>query len=188
MLRGGFTKHGDILAHRKGLSWDKTLRIFNPDLVGNIILPGLLGTTVWSAIIAIAVGTVVGLIAGAIKRKPKQTILPAIAGSFFGSMVVCMLPILAIPGIVGGGAYGGIIIMGIVMVALPIGSIGGAIAGSMAGLEYGKQQQRKMALNILVGTYLGMALVIFASASFHCSRPNTLPDYCTQAGYPRHIR
>lgn len=100
-------------------------------------------------------------------------------------MIVCMLPILSTPGIVGGGAYGGLIIMLIASITLPIGALGGAIVGSLIGPEQTKAQQKKLLAMLLGGTYLCMGLVIFTSISLHCSRPNTLPDYCTKAGYPR---
>lgn len=160
------------------------MRILNPELFGNIILPGLLGSTLWSVPIAIVVGTVVGSIIGAFRKQVKPTILPAIAGSFFGTMLISMLPIYATPGIVGGGAYGGIIIMFIAMVTLPVGAIGGAIVGSTIGLNVFKRDKRHQALLLLAGTYCVMALVIYTSVSLQCSRRNTLPLYCESAGYP----
>lgn len=160
------------------------MRLFNPELFGNIILPGLLSSTIWSAFIAIIVGTVVGGVVGAIRQRFRQTLLPAIAGSFFGTMLVCLLPIYAFPGIVGGGPYGGIWIMAIAMVTLPIGALGGAIAGSLIGEKFYSKQQKKGLLWLLLGTYLIMALVMFTTITLHCSRRNTLPDYCARAGYP----
>lgn len=165
------------------------MRILNLDLLKNIILPGLLGSSIWSALIAIAVGVVVGLIVGLIQRRLRQTpvqqaIFPAIVGCFVGTMLICMLPILAIPGIVGGGPYGGIWIMVIATFTLPIGAIGGAILGGTTGKQLFKKQNRRFALLVLAGTYSFMAIVIYGSASVHCSQRNTLPDYCTDAGYP----
>lgn len=160
------------------------MRLFNLELLGNIILPGLLSSTIWSALIALVAGSVVGAIVGAIRHNVKQTLLPAIAGSFFGTMVFCLLPIYSVPGIVGGGPYGGIWIMFIAMMTLPVGAIGGAIAGSLVGPTLYKEQQKKVLLGLLAGTYAMMTLVMFASISLHCSRRNTLPDYCAQAGYP----
>ncbi|MBF2029062.1 MAG: hypothetical protein IGS48_20260 [Oscillatoriales cyanobacterium C42_A2020_001] len=160
------------------------MRILNPELFGNIILPGLLGSTLWSVPIAIVIGTVVGSIIGAFRKQMKRTILPAIAGSFFGTMLLTMLPIYATPGIVGGGAYGGIIIMFIATVTLPIGAIGGAIAGSFWGVNLFKHDKQHQAVLLLLGTYCVMALVIYTSVSLQCSRRNTLPLYCESAGYP----
>jgi len=160
------------------------LRLFNPELLGNIIVPGLLSSTLWSTVIALVVGTIVGAIVGAIRHQVRQTIAGAIAGSFFGTMLFCLLPIYSVPGIVGGGPYGFIWIMFIAMMTLPVGAIGGAIAGSVIGFRLYKEQQKKVVLLMLLGTYLVMTLVMFSSITLHCSRRNTLPDYCARAGYP----
>ena len=164
------------------------MRILNLDLLKNIILPGLLGSSVWSALIAIVVGSVIGLIIGAIKRHFRQasigpTMLSAIAGCFFGTMLLFMLPILSTPGVVGGGAYGGIWILQLAVFALPVGAIGGSIIGGLAGVPLFKKYNRRLALLLLVGTYSFMAIVSYTTISAHCSKKNTLPDYCSQAGY-----
>lgn len=165
------------------------MRILNFDLLKNIILPGLLESSIWSALIAIAAGTVIGLIMSVIKRRTRQitirqTVLSAISGCFIGTMLITMLPILATPGLVGGGPYAGILIMMIVTFTLPVSAIAGSIVGSFEGRYlFGKNKQR-LALLLLAGTYSFMAMVIYTTVSFHCSRQNTLPDYCTKAGYP----
>lgn len=160
------------------------MKLLNPDLFSQIILPGLLSSTIWSAIIAVVVGIVVGTIVGAMQGKVRRTLLPAIAGSFFGTMLLCLLPIYAFPGIVGGGGYGGIWILAIAVVTLPVGAIGGAIVGSLQGEQIYLKQQKKGLLWMLLGTYLIMAGVMFTTITVHCSRRNTLPDYCARAGYP----
>ncbi len=161
------------------------MRLLNPELFSQIILPGLLSSTIWSALIAVLVGTVVGTIVGMLRGKVRRTTLPAIAGSFFGTMLFCLLPIHAFPGIVGGGGYGGIWILAIAVVTLPVGAVGGAIAGSLLGEEIYIKQQQKGLLWMLLGTYLIMAGVMFTTITVHCSRRNTLPDYCARAGYPQ---
>lgn len=160
----------------------------NLDLIQNIILPGLLGSSVWSAVIAIVVGTVVGLIIGAIKRRFRQisigqTVLSAISGCFFGTMLIFMLPILSTPGVVGGGAYGGIWILQLSVIALPVGAIGGAVIGSLVGIQLFKKYNQRLALLLLVGTYTFMAIVSYTTIAAHCSKQNTLPNYCSKAGY-----
>ncbi|OLP20084.1 hypothetical protein BST81_02270 [Leptolyngbya sp. 'hensonii'] len=164
------------------------MKLFNLDLITNIILPGLWGSTAWSILIALVVGVSVGGIIGAIRRRLKQTLLPAIAGSFLGTMLLGMLPILSVPGIVGGGAYGGILILFIATFTVPVGAIGGAVSGSLLGTELLRKYGQKLALILLAGTYSFMTLVIYTSVTLHCSRPNTLPLYCSQAGYPERSR
>ena len=156
---------------------------FNLNIVGKLILPGLLGSSAWSAVIAVVVGGVIGSIIGLIKRKLRYTVLPAIAGCFLGTMLICMMPILSTPGIVGGGAYGGIVILMIAVYTLPVGAIGGAIAGSVVGLSLSQARQRKLGLRLFVLTYGIMALVIYTSVTFHCIRPNQTPMYCAEAGF-----
>ena len=164
------------------------MKLLNWDLLRNIILPQLFGATLWSVALAIAIGTVVGLSVGAVRRKVKQSMLPAIVGSFFGIMLFCMLPILGTPGIVGGGPYGALIIMMIAIPTLPVGSIGGAIAGITIATHFSKPRQKQLLGIALLGTYTVMIGILFLMISFHCSRPNTLPDYCAQAGYPGRYR
>lgn len=165
------------------------MRILNFDLFKNIILPGLLETTVWSALIAIAVGTVIGLIIGAIKRRTRQTairqtILSAISGCFIATMLITMLPILATPGLLGGGPSAGILIMMIVTFTLPVSAIGGSLVGGLKGIQFLKKYHQRSTLWLLAGTYAFMTIVTYTTVSIHCSSRNTLPLYCTTAGYP----
>ena len=155
----------------------------NFDLILKFILPGLISSSLWSALIAIAIGTIVGLVIGAIRHRIKRTILPAIAGCFFGTMLICMLPILSTPGIVGGGPYGGLVILTMAVFLLPLGSIGGALAGSIWGLNLFQKRKQRVSLILLAMTYSIMVIVMYTRITLTCSNSNQFPLYCSEAGF-----
>ena len=155
----------------------------NFDLILKVILPSLIGSSLWSALIAIAIGTIVGLAIGAIRHRIKRTILPAIAGCFFGTMLICMLPIVSTPGIVGGGAYGGLVILTMAVFLLPLGSICGAVAGSIWGLNLFQKRKQRVGLIVLALTYSIMVIVMYTRITLTCSNSNQLPLYCSEAGF-----
>lgn len=156
----------------------------NFNLILKEILPSLIHISLWSAFIAIAIGTVIGLVIGAFKHRIKRTILPAIVGCFFSTMLICMLPIASTPGIVGGGAYGGLVILSMAVFLLPLGSICGAIAGSILGLTLSQRRKQQVGLIMLAATYSIMVIVMYTRITQTCSNPNQLPLYCSEAGFP----
>jgi hypothetical protein len=155
----------------------------NFDLILKVILPSLIGSSLWSALIAIAIGTIVGLVIGAIRHRIKRTILPAIVGCFFGTMLICMLPIVSTPGIVGGGAYGGLAILTMAVFLLPLGSICGAVAGSIWGLNLFQKRKQQVGLIMLALTYSIMVIVMYTRITLTCSHSNQLALYCSEAGF-----
>lgn len=155
----------------------------NFDLILKVILPSLIGSSLWSALTGIVIGTIVGLVIGAIKHRIKRTILPAIIGCFFGTMLICMLPIVSTPGIVGGGAYGGLVILSMAVFLLPLGSIGGAVAGSTWGLNLSQKRKQQVGLIMLAVTYSIMVIVMYTRITLVCNNSNQLPLYCSEAGF-----
>lgn len=156
----------------------------NFDLISKIILLGLFNGSALSALIATLLGTIVGLIIGAIKHSLKRTILPAIVGCFFGTMLICMLPIFSTPGIVGGGAYGGLVVLSMAVFLLPLGAIGGAVAGSLIGLNLSRKRQQQLVLVLLAVTYIFMPVVMYSRITSHCINSNQTPMYCSEVGFP----
>lgn len=137
-----------------------------------------------SALTAIVVGTIVGLIIGAIKHSMKRAILPAIVGCFFGTMLICILPIFSTPGIVGGGAYGGLVVISMAVFLLPLGAVGGAVAGGIMGLILSRKRQQQLGLVLLVVTYCFMPVVMYSRITSHCINFNQTPMYCSEVGFP----
>ena len=83
---------------------------FNPSVVLNHALFGLIQGSIVSAAAAIVVGGIIGLIAGARSQQIKRTMTPTIIGSFFGTMLIAILPLVSEAQLWGGG-YGGILQM-----------------------------------------------------------------------------
>ena len=129
------------------------------------VVPKLINGTFFSVVVGALVGGIVGVIIGAIAKRKNKTLLPAIFGSFLGTLLLAFLPILADRQLEKSGAYAFIDILNRWIVLMPLGAIGGAIAGSLLGLELSSKRQRQvlwislgLAYTIMViGIYLGTA-------------------------------
>lgn len=161
--------------------------LLNTDLLFNLILPQVLGSTIWGLGLAIALGGSIGLIMSLFTRKPAKTVPPAIFGCFFAVMLGCLLPIISTPGIVGGGPYGGIIIFFLLSVLLPPSCIIGSILGYVFRDKFAHIPLRRRLLLLLLGTYAVMGLGMYVRITVHCLRPNTVPLYCSEAGFPNSL-
>src|SRR6476469_8674362 len=134
---------------------------FNANVVLSHAISGLIGGSIVSAVAAIVVGGIIGLIAGARSRQIKRTMTPTIIGSFFGTMLIAILPLVSEAQLWGGG-YGGIILMLVAFFLIPTGSITGALVGCTYGLKLAQRHnKRKILLNLLIGTYLLIAIVTY---------------------------
>lgn len=143
---------------------------FNPSIVLNHALSGLIGGSIVSATAAIVVGGIIGLIAGARSRQVKHTITPAIIGSFFGTMLIAILPLVSEAQLWGGG-YGGILLMFMAFFLIPTGSITGALVGCSYGLKLAQRRNIKTILLIMVvSTYSLITVVTYIRFWFHCLR------------------
>lgn len=139
-------------------------------------LPGIFNSTLVSAAAALGVGGVIGLIAGAISHRFKLAVLSGIAGSFLGTMLIAMLPILSQPNLFGSG-YGGIVLMFFAMTLIPIGSISGALAGLLAGFKLSPRRRQKLFLILLICIYTLIALASYGRKFLACAEfPGDL--YC----------
>lgn len=125
------------------------------------VLPKLISGTVASLVIGAIVGGVIGLIFGRITRRPKETIVPAILGSAAGTLLFAMLPILSEPSLSNGGAYGGLIILSILIGGGVPGSIIGAIVGSVCGLKVSRHLKQRLLWIALAVIYSLMTIVIY---------------------------
>lgn len=139
----------------------------NIDFLLSSVLPKLIKGTFFSLVVGVVVGGVVGVIIGAIAKRKSKTLVPAIFGSFLGTLLLAFLPVLADRQIDISGAYAFIDILNRWVVLMPLGAIGGAIAGSLLGLELSSKRQRQvlwislgLAYTIMViGIYFGTAPV-----------------------------
>jgi hypothetical protein len=143
---------------------------FNPSIVLNHALSGLIGGSIVSATAAIVVGGIIGLIAGARSRQIKRTMTPTIIGSFFGTMLIAILPLVSEAQLWGGG-YGGILLMFMAFFLIPTGSITGALVGFSYGLKLAQRRNIKTILLIMViSTYSLITVVTYIRFWFHCLR------------------
>jgi hypothetical protein len=149
---------------------------FNPSVVLIHALFGLIQGSIVSAVAAIVVGGIIGLIAGARSRQIKRTMTPTIIGSFFGTMLIAILPLVSEAQLWGGG-YGGIVLMLLASFLIPTGSITGALVGCSYGLKLTQRRDiRKILLIMLVATYSIGTVVIYVRYWFHCLK---FAWYCT---------
>jgi len=149
---------------------------FNPNVVLSHAISGLIGGSIVSAVAAIVVGGIIGLIAGARSRQIKRTMTPTIIGSFFGTMLIAILPLVSEAQLWGGG-YGGIILMLLASFLIPTGSITGALVGCSYGLKLAQRRDiKKILLIMLIATYSIGAVVIYVRYWLHCLK---FAWYCT---------
>ena len=149
---------------------------FNSSVVLSHAVSGLIGGSIVSAAAAIVVGGIIGLIAGARSRQIKRTMTPTIIGSFFGTMLIAILPLVSEAQFWGSG-YGGILLMLLAFGLVPTGSITGALVGCTYGLKLAqKPNRRQMLLRILIGTYSLITIVTYIRFWLHC---RSYGWYCT---------
>ncbi|MBM0740853.1 hypothetical protein JOY44_04345 [Phormidium sp. CLA17] len=145
----------------------------NIDFLLSAVLPKLIKGTFLSLVVGAVVGGIVGLIIGTIAKRKSKTFFPALFGSFLGTLLLAFLPVLANRELDSGGAYGLLTVLNLWVVLMPLGSIGGAIAGSLLGLELSSKRQQQvlwislgLAYSIMIiGIYLGTAPSFSSSSS-----------------------
>lgn len=142
---------------------------FNVYLILDIVLSRLLITSFFSVLIAMIIGGVVGVVARIISRHKKPTILPAIVGSFFGTMLIAMLPIWSTPGLSGGGGLGALTIIQMAIQLVPLGAIGGAVVGIVCGVKLSQKRKKQVVLMMLAVTYSMIAITIYTRFTLHCN-------------------
>ena len=139
----------------------------NVSLILYVVLPALIKGSMVSGMIAIPVGGLIGLIAGARSRQIKRTLLPAIVGSFFGTLLIAILPIVSYPELTGGG-YSGILLLLMLAVLVPLGAIAGALFGCLYGPKLPRLRQKRVLLILLIASYSLIAIVTYVRFSLHC--------------------
>ena len=148
----------------------------NINIILNSVLPGLIGGSIISAVVAVLVGGLIGLIAGARSRQTKRILTPTIIGSFFGTMLIAMLPIMSEAQLWGGG-YAGILLMFMALFLIPTGAIAGALIGCSYGMKLAQRHDiKKIMLLLSLATYSLTAIVIYVRYSLHCLN---FAWYCT---------
>lgn len=139
------------------------MNLINFEFIFTFILPKLIYATLISLVIGAVVGGIVGLIMGKINRRMKDTLIPAMLGSFIGMMLLAMIPIFASPDTYVGGPFGGLAIMLKFIVVAPIGSIIGGVVGGICGLKLSPQFKPRFTLIGLIFTYSVMLISIYAT-------------------------
>ncbi|KAF3889654.1 MULTISPECIES: hypothetical protein [Nostocales] len=161
--------------------------MLNLTLIFNYIVPNLFASTIFGIFISVAIGLVVGLIIGAIKHRINKTMIPAILGSFFGTMLICMMPTYSVPGLVQswgkGGGLGSLPVLFMMVSLAPIGGILGAVVGSTYKQKFFQTLTSQKLLIMLIATYTLMAVCIYASFSLSCAKPTVSQWYCTEVGF-----
>jgi WD40 repeat protein len=172
------------------------MNFINFEFILNFILPRLIYGSVVSLAIAVVVGSIVGLLIGAKARRNRRTVLRAIFGSFLGTMLLAMLPILFLQGRYGDGPYTILVMLVLMLFLVPIGSIAGAVVGSICGKKLPPKLKRRVSLMALVVTYSVMAIALHVSlapAPFQSAKPSgqeqdILPLTGKIFGYEREMR
>ncbi len=126
-------------------------------------------SSIFSVLIAIIIGGIVGLLARTISRHKHLTILPAIMGAFFGTMLIAMLPILSKPGLSGGGGLGALTIIQMAIFLVPPGAVCGAVAGTICGLKLSQKLKEQAFLVMLAVTYSIIAITIYTRFTLYCN-------------------
>jgi WD40 repeat protein len=137
------------------------MNFINFEYLLTVILPQLFSGTVISLVIGSIVGSVIGLVFGRITRRTKATLVPAILGSSLGTLLFAMLPILSEPSLRNAGAYGGLVVLSMLVVGGVPGSIIGAIVGSVWGLKVPQRLKKRLLWIILASIYSLMSIVIY---------------------------
>ncbi|MBD2361042.1 hypothetical protein H6G36_07595 [Anabaena minutissima FACHB-250] len=139
------------------------MNFINFEFIFTFILPQLIYATLVSVVIGAVVGGIVGLIMGKISRRMKDTLFPAMLGSFFGMMLLAMIPIFASPDTYIGGPFGGLAIMLKFIVVAPLGSIIGGVVGGICGLKLSPQFKSRFILIAVIFTYSVMLISMYVT-------------------------
>ncbi|MEH2240494.1 hypothetical protein [Nostoc sp.] len=142
---------------------------FNVYLIFDTVLSRLIFSSIFSVVIAILIGGVIGLLARTISHHNQRTILPAIIGAFFGIMLIAMLPILSTPGLSGGGGLGALTIIQMAIFLVPLGVVCGAVAGIICGLKLSQKRKEQVFLVMLAVTYSIIAITIYTRFTLYCN-------------------
>ncbi|BAT51741.1 unknown protein [Nostoc sp. NIES-3756] len=137
------------------------MNLINFEFIFNFILPQVLLATIFSIVIALIVGSIIGFIVGKIARRKKDTIIPAILGSFIGTMLLGMISIFADPSTYGGGVFTGLAIYIKVITLIPLGSIIGGVVGSICGLKLSSHLKPRLTIIGFVVTYIIIVLSLY---------------------------
>jgi WD40 repeat protein len=167
------------------------MNLINFEFIFTFILPKLIYATLISVVIGAVVGGIVGLIMGKTSHRRKDTLIPAMLGSFVGMMLLAMIPIFASPDTYIGGPFSGLAIMFKFIIVAPIGSIIGAVVGGICGLKLSSQFKPRFTLIGLIFTYSVMLISIYVTLApppfqfvkSSGQEPNFLPNIGKIIGY-----
>lgn len=151
---------------------------FNVYLIFDTVVSRLIFSSIFSAAIAVVIGGVIGLLARKISHHNQPTILPAIIGAFFGTMLIAMLPMLSTPGLSGGGGLGALTIIQMGIFLVPLGVICGAVAGIICGLRLSQKRKQQVLVMMMILTYSIIAIAIYTRFTLYCHSDPSHKQIC----------
>ncbi|WP_338462419.1 hypothetical protein VZH09_02865 [Synechococcus elongatus IITB7] len=143
------------------------------------VLLDLVRGTIAALAIALVGGGLIGAIAGAVNRRWRRTLAGSLLGSFWGVLLLAILPISVIPGLIGGGPYAGVYVLLFAVILLPLGLAVGATLGILIFLRCSPPQIRRWLTWVVIVGYGVMTIALTLSWARYCSR-----NYCEFLGSP----
>lgn len=160
------------------------MQIINFKLIFSYIIPSLISSTIWTALILTVFVIVIGLINILTKPEDEQMFLFATIGCFFGIQIVCMIPIFATPGVIQalgrGSGYAALPVMFMGVFLAPIGAFLGATV--FPRLKFMRKKIGRNILLLLLTTYILMFIGIYINFYLTCY-PTSSEWYCTEVGF-----
>lgn len=171
----------------------ETLFLSSLKMIISTVLPQVVVGSLLSLVVGIPIGGTIGHLFGAIFRRRDVTVIPAILGSSLGVLIIVILPILSQPSMMDGGAYSAILMRIVLLILLPLGSIGGGIVGSIFGLIFANRLRPRagwasfLAIYVILiaGFYLkdlpAPSLATLDELPLVSTIPNDQPFFCCMA-------
>lgn len=134
-----------------------------------VMIATILYQIILGSVIALIIGGIFGGIIGSLMdwifRREEVALFPAIAGSSLGVLITAILPLMTQSGVVNGGAYAAIYLRFLLIILMPLGLIGGAIIGGIAGLIVANK------LSVRTGWLSFLGIYILVVAGFYLTSP-----------------
>uniref|UniRef100_B8HTE7 Uncharacterized protein n=1 Tax=Cyanothece sp. (strain PCC 7425 / ATCC 29141) TaxID=395961 RepID=B8HTE7_CYAP4 len=128
--------------------------------------------TTLSLILAALVGSGIGVGVGAIRRRVQETVYVSRVGAFLGSILVCSVPPVSVPGALESwGSGGGLGSLGVLvcLFLVALGSIVGSLITSILGFKLVLKLGRKWLTWIIAGVYIFMVISLVHGYLQYCS-------------------
>lgn len=135
------------------------------------ILSRLLLHTFMSLFFSCLIGALIGAVVGAIRRQIQDTINVGIAAYFLGSLLVCSVPPLTVPGSLEtwgvGGGLGSIQVIFMVIFTI-LGGVVVSLIATTFGFKFFSKVLEKWILWILITIYVLMLILLYYSHLTTC--------------------